>query len=160
MIFRIPSGKHRARPTAFRIWWGKNVWKWRCSFGDSARYTPDPEHDTNKLVGVGFLPWHHKYSVRVGWRYMATGKIELSMYAYQEGVRMIKPICQVAINQVFYVSIGQTATERLVIVYQNNEVLGKAGIQAKRRRISYRLGLYFGGQNPAPHAINVLIEAI
>lgn len=67
MTFRIPAGKHRARPLRFGFWWRKNSFAWLVKFTDSCRYDlQNVDHgDTNKLIGFGYLPGHHKDSARL-----------------------------------------------------------------------------------------------
>lgn len=127
---------------------------WKVRFTDSCKYTPDPEGDTNKLCGVGFLPGHHTHSARFGWRWVGNG-VELSAYVYDGGKRTIVPF--------IVVQIGELVDLRLVAgrdyeFYVNDKLLVVA--RGNKKKWTYRLGLFFGGNAPAPHTMNVLITRI
>jgi hypothetical protein len=110
-------------------------------FTESCRYvSDDPQlsEQINKLVGFGAL-WHHRNSVRIGWRYDAKkDKIKLYTYKYIEGVRIKKHFDTVRIGQ-----------------------YNKLRIKAHR---TYWFGKflypYFGGKAPAPHDIKILLDFI
>jgi len=108
-------------------------------FTESCRYVSDNLQLTeqiNKLFGFGAL-WHHRSSIRIGWRYShKKDNIKLYTYKYIEGVRFEKHFDTVKIGQ-----------------------YNKLRIKAHR---SYWLGKflfpYFGGKEPAPHDIKILLD--
>tara|TARA_Y100001938_G_scaffold143057_1_gene215243 strand:- start:3379 stop:3813 length:435 start_codon:yes stop_codon:yes gene_type:complete len=108
-------------------------------FTDSCRYeynNPQLTEQINKLFGFGAL-WHHRSSVRIGWRYSPKkDNIKLYTYKYIQGVRFEKHFDTVKIGQ-----------------------YNKLRIKAHR---SYWLGKflfpYFGGKEPAPHDIKILLD--
>ncbi len=110
-------------------------------FTESCRYISDDlqlSEQINKLVGFGAL-WHHRNSVRIGWRYDAKkDRIKLYTYKYIEGVRIKKHFDTVRIGQ-----------------------YNKLRIKAHR---TYWFGKflypYFGGKAPAPHDIKILLDFI
>ena len=110
-------------------------------FTESCRYVSDDlqlTEQVNKLVGFGAL-WHHRSSVRIGWRYSAKqDRIKLYTYKYIEGVCFKKHFDTVKIGQ-----------------------FNKLKIKAHR---SYWFGKflfpYFGGKAPAPHDIKILLDFI
>lgn len=163
MIFRIPRGRHRARPLRFWFWWNKKSITRDVRFDESCRYdlNSDDQLDTNKLIGIGYLPGHHKESARFGWRYIIeTGMIELSAYCYVNGVRAIKHICfceigrtyriqlRLLLNAYFFICLGDNVNETIEVHYSH------------RKKFGYRLGTYFGGQAKAPHEIKIEITKI
>lgn len=155
MIFTIPAGKHSSRPKRFKLWFGKRNWTWKCKFDSSSQYTPDAEGDTNKLIGVGFLPGHHKCSVRIGWRWVG-GKVELSSYTYVDGKRLIQHISYVMPGQEFTAEIGLYGKQFLVCI----DGICVGTIAGRTPWFSYGLWPYFGGQATAPHEMKISITRI
>lgn len=169
MIFRIPAGRHRARPLRFGLWRNRQIFTWQVTFMPSCIYNlngPDQD-DTNKLCGIGYLPGgHHKDSARFGWRYAdKKGMIELSAYCYVDGNRVINHIC--------FCEIGKTYRIQLRALYRNyvfecDEISNKylkptGGIVVKpnhTKKLQYRLGVFFGGNQVAPHEIKIELKKL
>lgn len=165
MIFRIPKGKHRARPLCFWFWWRRTAFKWGVTFGDSCRYElghPD-QLDINKLIGVGYLPKHHDNSARFGWRYW-TGKdqIELMAYCYVDGQRISKHIGYCSIGVAYRIELYISKYQYLFLLDDGN---GKPLSQVEvphdnKRRFKYRLGTYFGGNRSAPADMTIQLKKL
>ena len=70
-----------------------NILSYKVRFTDSCKYTLPPEDqlDVNNLFGIGYFPYHHKNSVRFGWRYNPEqpDKMEIMGYWYDNGERMM-----------------------------------------------------------------------
>ena len=166
MIFRIPSGKHRARPWSFGLWWRKSSFAWVVKFDESCRYDlgNDDQGDTNKLIGIGFLPHHHKNSARFGWRYdTRLQQIELLAYCYVDGRRVIQNICFVDVGKEYRIKIQVLGNCYYFDVYEPGSInaLGVVFIDHYHsRKLKYRLGCYFGGQATAPHEMKIQIEKV
>lgn len=164
MFFRIPRGRHRARPLRFGLWWRKTSFSWVVKFDESCRYDlgNDDQFDTNKLIGIGYLPGHHKDSARFGWRYWTERKeIELSAYCYVNGRRVIKHICFCEIGKRYYVELNALENWYQFFVYRAGELkhYGNAAIQhAHDKHFKFRLGTYFGGQARAPHEMKIELK--
>jgi hypothetical protein len=162
MTFRIPAGKHYARPWHFSLWWNRSHFSWVVKFDESCRYDlgNEDQFDTNKLVGIGFLPHHHKNSARFGWRYWTERKeIELSAYCYVNGRRVIQHICFCEIGKEYMLMLNATSICYHLHAYERNSTtaLGMVTIgHSHDRKLAYRLGCYFGGNQVAPH--DVIIE--
>lgn len=163
VIFCIPSGKHRARPLRFGLWWHKRVFTWKVMFTDSCRYDlghPD-QLDVNKLCGIGYLPGHHKHSARFGWRYWPdTDVIELLAYCYVNGERITKNIGYCRIGVEYRIELIAAHGHYLFTL---DDAAGNAIAQAdvmhsNKRKLQYRLGVYFGGNATAPKDIHIKIE--
>lgn len=119
--------------------------------------------DWNKVIGLGFVgskdqsldgvPPHQVDGARVGWRYNTkTGRIDLGAYAYVEGKRIDFKVAETAINQPTRMTIKIDYDRK---VYQ---VLGGTPIPfTHNKTFAYNTGLYFGGNQPAPHRIRVKI---
>lgn len=156
----VKRGRHKKWQFP-RIYFRRSSWRWKFSFTDSCVYSvPGVDQlDYNKLIGVGFLPNHHQYSIRLGWRW--NGKIELALYAYQEGQRTIIDLGPVEIGRVYEVEIYQAHNFRSLKVWDGITNIYAASIEChKWRWWAYRMNLYMGGQQPAQHDTTVLIEAL
>lgn len=165
MIFRIPAGKHRARPFRFGLWWRRTSLSWVVKFDESCRYNlgNEDQMDVNKLVGIGYLWHHHNDSARFGWRYdVDTGRIILSAYCYVSGRRVIQHICFCEIGKEYQIEIKALSYAYYLAAYDNTgKTIGWASVDHyHNKRLQYRLGPYFGGQSVAPHDIKIQIERV
>ena len=166
MIFRIPSGKHRGRPFRFGIWWRRPVFTWQVTFDQSCRYDLKSvdQGDYNKLIGIGYLWHHHKDSARFGWRYWPdTGQIELSAYCYISGRRTIYHIALVEIGRKCRLQLNVTKLAYVFDVYDLDAGKSAGGcslLHLHRKRLQYRLGLYFGGNAVAPNEMSIQLKRI
>lgn len=164
MIFRIPRGKHRARPLRFGFWGRRKSFTWEVKFTESCRYDlqNDDQFDTNKLIGVGYLPGHHKDSARFGWRYNTkTEQIEILAYCYINGRREIHPICSCMIGQRYDLHLKVLSTCYYLAVHYKGDVrsIGHAWVNHNHNKsFMYRLGIYFGGSKVAPHDISIELK--
>lgn len=166
MTFRIPRGKHYARPFRLGLWWRKTSFTWVVKFDESCRYElgNDDQFDTNKLVGIGYLWHHHKNSARFGWRYWTDRKeIELSAYCYVNGRRLIQHICFCEIGKEYTISILVLRNSYYFDVYEPGSVKS-AGIatilHGHWKKFKFGLWPYFGGQSRAPHDIKIELRKV
>lgn len=163
MIFRIPSGRHRARPLRFGIWWNRHIYSWKVTFTDSCRYDlagPD-QLDVNKLCGIGYLPGHHKHSARFGWRYVqVTDSIELLAYCYVNSDRITKHIGYCKIGVEYRIELYATSWAYLFILDDlDGNAIGDAEVKhSNKRKLQYRLGTFFGGNRSAPHEMKIKLQ--
>lgn len=164
MIATIHKGKHRARPIRLGFFFDRDFFRWKILFTPSCRYylqTGD-QLDTNKLIGVGYLPGHHKHSARFGWCYNATTDlIELSAYCYVDGKRIIKRITDCEIGKEYRIELQITRWSYIF----SSMIAGNLGLvdQVKidhnhKKHFKYRLGTFFGGNMTAPHEIKIQIQ--
>lgn len=166
MIFRIPRGKHRARPLRFGFWFNRKSFSWTVKFTESCRYDlgNDDQFDTNKLIGIGYLPGHHKESARFGWRYWTERKeIELSAYCYVNGRREIKHIgfCKIGIR--YHIELTTLEKWYQFFLFEQGALVhfGNAAVQYyHNKKFKYRLGVYFGGNRKAPHEMKIEIKKV
>lgn len=136
------------------------------TFDSSCIYTVDPTDadDWNKVIGLGFvgskdqdittgIPPHQIDGVRVGWRWNAQrGRIDLGAYIYVEGKRIDFKVAEAAINTPTRLTIKIDYDRKL---YQ---VLGGKTVPfTHNKSFAYNTGLYFGGNQVAPHQIRVKI---
>lgn len=147
----IPKGSHEA--VGVRI---KNS-KLRVSFEPTCRYTltGDDQIDINKLFGVGFLNGlrnHRWLSARWGWYYEPqSDRIILAAYSYKAGNRSIKELAKMGIGEV--VELGLNITERGFEYSIEGEVVHVEEVEVKG--MAYPLGVYFGGNQKAPHTMHI-----
>lgn len=164
MIFRIPSGKHYSRPWRLGLWWRQAVFSWTVRFDDTCRYDlkTDDQFDTNKLLGIGYLPHHHNDSARFGWRYWTNSKqVELSAYCYVDKRRVIYHIATVEIDKPYRLQLNVTRLAYVFDVYDINagKPIGGCSIQHfHNKRLQYGLWPYFGGNATAPHEVTIKIK--
>jgi hypothetical protein len=162
-LFRIPPGRHRARPLRFGLWWNKKQFNWVVKFDESCRYDLQSadQLDTNKLVGIGYLPGHHTDSARFGWRYAINKDcIELMAYCYVNDNRIIKHIADAKIGESYNLrlTVGRSAYWFLA---KGPGYLGEISVGHKhKKKLQYRLGCYFGGNRTAPHEMKIKIEKV
>jgi hypothetical protein len=155
----IKKGWHYSLPFTFGLHWKKTkedkvVW-----FDNSCRYIIHPEDqlDWNKLFGWSY-GLHHKDSIRVVWRYNPLiDKIELSLYQYTEGKRLMYPtLCNVDINEPTPIKLEVINNIPTLIVACRDEVKIQQGMEVKPTW-GYTLGTYFGGNQVAPHDVKVWV---
>lgn len=154
MIFTIHKGSHKSKPKRIGFFFGRHTFRWKVLFTESCKYdlVDNDQLDTNKLVGIGYLPGHHKHSARFGWRYAEDhGKVELLAYCYIKGVRVIKSISSCDIGKEYRIQLQITNWSYL---FECNGDEVKIDHNHKKK-FQYRLGIYFGGNEPAPHEIKI-----
>lgn len=164
MTFRIPAGKHRARPFRPWLWWRRTSFSWVVKFDESCRYNlgNEDQMDVNKLVGIGYLWHHHKNSARFGWRYdIETNRIILSAYCYVDGRRVIQHICFCEIGKEYRIKLQVLANSYYLDAYDQGRQLGVVFVEHyHRRKLKYRLGPYFGGNQVSPHTIKIELKRL
>lgn len=167
MIFRIPTGKHYARPWRLGVWFNRKLFSWKVKFTDSCRYDlrSNDQLDTNKLCGVGFFPgFHHVDSARFGWRYnTATGLIELLAYCYVDKQRIIKPLTSCEIGKDYELKLWASDNIYSFSVWDGDKksFFGYVTVTyAHRKRLQYGLWPYFGGNRQAPHDMKFQFDTL
>lgn len=118
--------------------------------------------DWNKVFGLGFVGSkdqdlgaapHQVDGARVGWRWNPTRqRIDLAAYVYVGGQRTMFKVAETAINQPTRMTIKIDYDRK---VYQ---VLGGQPVPFTHDKVfAYKTGVYFGGNEPAPHQIRVKV---
>lgn len=131
------------------------------TFGYGCNYTLPGEDqlDTNKLFGIGYFFNHHKESARFGWYYYE-GKIHINAYLYINGKRIIDELCILPIGHKGDLSliIENSFYTFKVNIHGNGIVLAEKSYPfTHKKKWSYYLGIYFGGNRPAPQTMNIEI---
>lgn len=136
-------------------------------FDVSAKYDlpgTEDDDDVNKLFGWGYVNGgHHKDSVRFGWSWNNTeNKVHLWAYCYRNSERVIMSICQIPRHKKVLCIIEKVSGMYHFQVRDPIEtyfLLGEAAVTySHNKKLSYRLGCYFGGNNPSPHDITIQIK--
>jgi hypothetical protein len=166
MMRTIHKGKHRAWPPSFGLFYDLPDMERVVEFDITAKYDfgTNDNDDVNKLFGWGYLNGlHHTDSVRFGWNWsLETGKVSLFAYCYVNKKRIIIPICLVETNYKYLLQIEKIGKNYLFTVldagmryrnYGSTEV-----VFTHNKNIGYKLGCFFGGNNPAPHDITIKIS--
>lgn len=162
--YTIKEGNHysglRFRPVLF-----KKRLNFAFSFDESCLYDFGDinQKDVNKLVGFSF-GFHHRNSVRLGWRAVDMEKIELLAYVYRKG-KLVKEweehlyLGLVRPNTQLYGTIEVTRWK-----YKFTILGDKLSKSTELHRplllnpFGYMLYPYFGGDNKAPHDINLKMQ--
>lgn len=151
----IPAGKH----APFRLpepIWSVKVLRYDIAFTESCKYQIGPDQDDiNKLFGIGFYPYHRQNSVRFGWNYNSGEFIRIWAYWYLDSVRYQRYLGDVVIGKTYrYIITPHPKSHNL-------HVMGRAlsaTIPVPSRRLGYHLRPYFGGNQVAPHDIEIKIQ--
>ncbi|MEO6220842.1 MAG: hypothetical protein ABIO81_10470 [Ginsengibacter sp.] len=135
--------------------------KFTVKFDSTAIYTsenPANQYDINKLYGFSDNNSDHlKFSTRFGWRW-SSGALRLFGYTYNNAVRSSKELGTVIIGAENFCSIKVEAGNYIFTLN------GKADTMQRKstalQAIGYRLYPYFGGDEIAPHDINIWIKEL
>jgi hypothetical protein len=156
--YKIKAGEHYADQNIFSQL-ETSMLKFTVRFDSSAVYSsslPENQYDINKLYGFSDNDGnHHQYSARIGWGW-SENELRLFAYVYNAGVVISKEITTVAIGEEVQCSIVVSSTSYIFKVNHYTEILPRAATTVKAK--GYRLYPYFGGDEPAPHDITVMIR--
>ena len=133
--------------------------KFVVKFDSSAIYTlsnPGKQYDINKLYGFSDdNSAHHLNSARFGWRW-SDSALRLFGYIYNAGVRSSKEIGTVRIGEEANCSIKVAGNEYIFSLNQISTAMPRVSTTPKGS--GYKLYPYFGGEEVAPHEVNILIK--
>jgi hypothetical protein len=111
------------------------------------------------LFGISFGHHHKNESFRFGFRMVNDFKIDICYYYYFNGIRTIEKVCELDYDKTyaFYIYFGKK--DKLVKLNIVDEYHKSVYYTAKPINVfkwwGYTLGLYIGGNNPAPHTIKI-----
>lgn len=161
-LIKIKKGRHYSnefRPKFF-FKYPYSVRK-KIMFTNSCKYVlnKQDQFDVNKLFGIGLSLRHHQNSIRVGWRYSPTlDKIILSAYDYNFGDRSNFQLERlVNIGEIVDIELRLNKGINSYSIYVNEKK--ECTIQYAfpfKYNIKTKLGFYFGGNNKAPHDIEII----
>jgi hypothetical protein len=135
--------------------------KFTVKFDSTAIYetaSPENQYDINKLYGFSDNnSGHHQYSARFGWRW-SDKALRLFAYVYNEGAVLSKELTTIAIGEEINCSIKVTGSNYLFTVNGVSTQLPRLATTEKAK--GYQLYPYFGGDEVAPHQINIWINPL
>lgn len=136
-----------------------NEMKFAVKFDSTAVYqtqSAENQYDINKLYGFSDNnAGHHQYSARFGWRW--SGKaLRLFAYVYNNGSVISKELTTVPIGVEINCSIKVAASNYVFTVNEVRTTVPRAATTEKAK--GYQLYPYFGGDEVAPHLINIWIK--
>ena len=134
--------------------------KFTVKFDSTAIYetaSPENQYDINKLYGFSDNNSdHHQYSARFGWRW-SDKALRLFAYIYNEGTVLSKDLTTIAIGEEINCSIKVTSSNYFFTVNGVSTQLPRLATTEKAK--GYQLYPYFGGDEVAPHQINIWIKS-
>lgn len=155
--YTIPEGKHYSTYKIELLQSSSLIFQ--ATFDETAVYqslTTENQWDTNKLFGFSDCnSMHHEHSARFGWRWL-NDRIEIMAYCYVNGERIIEYIGSTQPFQTNLYEIQLTDTH--YIFRFDNEILEIPRIKPCDKGAYYLLFPYFGGNESAPHDINIMLR--
>lgn len=131
-------------------------------FDETARYdlATQDQHDINKLMGFAEAnSLHQENSARLGWRYnIEHENVEIFSYIYRDGEMSFNKISEVDLNETIEYQINLFEDEYEFVV--NGFSFREYRDIDKQVGVYYRLFPYFGGDEVAPHDINIYIKEV
>jgi hypothetical protein len=100
---------------------------------------------------------HHQYSARFGWRW-SDKALRLFAYIYNKGLVTSQELTTIEIGSEVICSIKVTSTNYLFTVNDITTQLPRMATTEKAK--GYQLYPYFGGDEVAPHQINIWIKNV
>ncbi len=117
---------------------------------------PANQEDINKLFGFSDCSSHHQTnSARFGWNW-DNGALQIHAYCYSGGVRSYRKLGTVKVNEEFDCQIKLLA-DKYLFALNGDTVMMDRGCTGSST-LGYQLYPYFGGDETAPHDINVRIK--
>lgn len=135
--------------------------KFNVRFDSSAIYqtvVPVNQEDINKLYGFSDNnDEHQQFSARFGWNW-ARGALRLYAYVYNNGERSSKEITSIKIGNEYGCSIKVSGDQ--YVFSANNATVQMSRSSNTSKAVGYKLYPYFGGDETAPHDINIWIKEL
>ncbi len=163
MIFLTKKGKHYSNQFVYKalnILNRERFLEYSVLFNDTCRYElpKEDQEDINKLFGFSLGFNHHQDSARFGWFYK-NDKIHLYSYIYDEGKRSYEFITNLDLNKKYSLTLIEYQGSWEFGVSREGAISVIKKIDKKKSFcMGYRLWPYFGGNNPAPHDIEIYLQ--
>ncbi len=158
ILYRIPTGAHYCTGNEYRKVSYQQL-RFMIKFDSSAIYTshdPHNQDDINKLYGFSDDNTHHHFnSARFGWRW-SKGALRLFAYTYNKGTLAYQELNTVMIGKEYACSISVNGNQYLFAVDHHITVMPRSGTTVNGE--GYQLYPYFGGDESAPHDIQIAIK--
>ena len=158
ILYTIKWGEHFADGNFYKVIETPEM-KFIVKFDSTAVYqtqSAENQYDINKLYGFSDNnAAHHQFSARFGWRW-SDGALRLFAYIYNEGTVSSKELTAVSIGSEINCSIKITGNNYVFTVNDVVDILPRASSTSKAA--GYQLYPYFGGDEVAPHNVNIWIK--
>jgi hypothetical protein len=114
--------------------------------------------DVNKLFGFSDNNSdHHQFSARFGWRW-SDGALRLFGYTYNNSIMSFEELGSINIGTEYACSIKVTPANYIFTLNEISKSMPRTSTTATA--IGYKLYPYFGGDEAAPHDINIWIKEL
>ncbi len=135
--------------------------KFVVKFDSSAIYTtanPFNQYDINKLYGFSDNNSNHqKFSARFGWRW-SDKALHIFAYVYNDGIRISKELGKAKIGDENIYSVKIFEQRYVFSLNEISDTLHRSS--TTKVAVGYKLFPYFGGDEVAPHDINIKIKEL
>ena len=156
--YLIPKGGHYANGNDYKTV-DLTEQRFTVRFDSSCIYqTIDPSNqwDINKLYGFADNnALHQEFSARFGWRW-SEGALRLFAYTYNNGQRDSRELAVVPIGQDVHCAIKVSGKDYLFTVGEIQVAMPRLSTTPTAK--GYRLYPYFGGDEVAPHDVQIWIR--
>lgn len=133
----------------------------RAIFDSSAIYTnttPGNQQDINKLYGFSdSTTHHHRNSARFGWNWY-NNQLHIHAYTYVHGERRYKELGTIPLGQPSEYSISVQPGIYYFTLNGHTDTMAR-GCDLPDAS-GYKLFPYFGGDEPAPHDVTILVKEV
>ena len=174
-IYTVQTGKHDFWPPEPRTphMSGGLSWQWDVVFDASCRYNipGEDQKDFNKGGGVSMrMLSNNRDAVMWAWRYnLKSDKIDLTLYVNRggkheigEGDKLVLLSVPIAQNARIVLTYSGGGNWSLTVAHRDVEGrvvdIGTMYTNIKTPTILWRLGLWFGGNQPAPQEMQVWVD--
>jgi hypothetical protein len=159
--YTITRGEHYATGNTYQPIETSEL-QFEVKFDSTAIYTSataENQYDINKLYGFSDNnAQHHSYSARFGWSW-TNGALRLYGYVYNEEKVSSKELAAIPIGTTVTCSIK--VNNNAYLFYVNNALVGELERKATTPKAAgYMLYPYFGGDETAPHTVNIWIKKL
>jgi hypothetical protein len=158
ILYKIKQGEHYTVNNAYKQVELSQL-KFMVRFDSSAIYETEVginQYDINKLYGFSDNNQdHHQYSARFGWSWNENA-LRLYAYVYNEGKVIKKEMGIIDIGKEVQCSIEVDATQYHFTMDDAHLSIPRASTTSLAK--GYLLYPYFGGDETAPHNINIWIK--
>lgn len=158
--YTIKKGQHYAEGNIYKTIETSEM-KFVVKFDSTAIYktiASANQYDINKLYGFSDNNGgHHQFSARFGWRWSNNG-LRLFAYIYNNGSVLSKELKEINIGEEVICNIQVTSSSYLFSINDVTERFPRMATTSKAK--GYQLYPYFGGDEVAPHDVNVYIKAL
>lgn len=157
--YTIQSGQHSATNNSYKPIETDSL-QFVVRFDSTAIYKTvltENQYDINKLYGFSDNGTdHHQYSARFGWAWH-DGALHLYAYVYNGGKRESKHLGVVPIGPAVTCTLAVTPAHYIFSYGDVTQKMPRTSATPKAK--GYRLYPYFGGDEVAPHTINIWIKS-